>query len=293
MIRSMTGFGQVDHMIGDEPLEIEIRTVNHRHLDLRVRVPRFLAALEAKVKGHIRERLERGRVEVHIGTAGHVSASRELHVDLDLADQYKEAIDTLSGRYDLDSVLSAQDLLGMAGVVSFVEPLRDETQLFEEVLGAVDRALQEVVAMRESEGRVLADELLGRLSVVEGLVRAFEARAGEVVAAVRLRLTRRMEQLELESGVVEPARLHQEIVLATDRLDITEELVRLHSHSAQFRAIIDEGGMAGRRLDFLIQEMARETNTVGSKASDAALSQDVVELKTELERLREQVQNVE
>jgi uncharacterized protein (TIGR00255 family) len=184
-------------------------------------------------------------------------------------------------------------LLEMPGVASFVEPPVDEQALREGLFGAVDRALESVRSMREAEGRVLSAELEGRLSKIEVLVCEFEERSAEVVEAVRDRLSRRMEQLELESGVTDTARLHQEIVLATDRLDITEELVRLRSHVEQFRTILAEGGTVGRRLDFLIQEMSREANTVGSKANDAPLAQDVVELKAELERMREQVQNIE
>ena len=147
--------------------------------------------------------------------------------------------------------------------------------------------------MRSAEGEVLRRELEARLDTVDALSVRFEARSEEVVEAVREKWKRRLEQLEMETQVVDPGRLHQEIVLASDRLDITEELARIRSHAAQFRSILAEDSAAGRRLDFLLQEMAREANTVGSKASDALLAQDVVELKTELERMREQVQNLE
>jgi uncharacterized protein (TIGR00255 family) len=150
--------------------------------------------------------------------------------------------------------------------------------------------------MRSQEGASLASEIEGRLDRVEALAEAFEKRAGEVVQAARQRLQRRAEQIRQEVGLLDEARLHQEIVIAADRLDIAEELVRLRSHVQQFRetlAAADRGHPVGRRLDFLLQELGREANTVGSKASDAPLAQDVVELKTELERIREQVQNVE
>jgi len=148
--------------------------------------------------------------------------------------------------------------------------------------------------MRRSEGAALATELESRLVTVEGLVATLQGRSSEVVEAAKERLRKRTEQIRQETGMLDEARLHQEIVIAADRLDITEELVRLRSHVDQFRSIIDaEGQPVGRRLDFLLQEMGREANTVGSKANDAPLAHTVVELKTELERIREQVQNVE
>lgn len=293
MIRSMTGFGSAEHEMDVNPLEIEIRTVNHRHLDVRVRFPRFLSALETDVKARVRDRLERGRVDIHIGFVGHAQLSPELAVDFDLAAQYRAAAEKLSKAHGVEEGMDARVLLEMPGVSSFVEPPIDENALREGLFGAIDRALESVLSMREAEGRVLTEELKGRLSRIELLTGEFEERSAEVVELVRDRLSRRMKQLELESGVADTARLHQEIVLATDRLDITEELVRLRSHVEQFRAILAEGGTVGRRLDFLIQEMAREANTVGSKANDAPMSQDVVELKAELERMREQVQNIE
>jgi uncharacterized protein (TIGR00255 family) len=160
----------------------------------------------------------------------------------------------------------------------------------------VDTALEVLDAMRITEGAALERDLLERLDVVEGLARSLEARAGEVQAAVRERLRRRAEQLRQESGLFDEARLHQEIVLAADRLDVTEEIVRLRSHVEQFRRIAAEGGAGkpvGRRLDFLLQEFGREANTIGSKGSDAPIAHEIVELKAEIERLREQVQNVE
>jgi uncharacterized protein (TIGR00255 family) len=164
------------------------------------------------------------------------------------------------------------------------------------VTAAIDEAVTALIAMRAAEGLTLATEFEGRLSTIVDLACRFEARAGEVVDAAKQRLRKRAEQIQREVGPVDDARLHQEIVIAADRLDITEELVRLKSHVDQFRATLSSGGPGapvGRRLDFLLQELGREANTVGSKANDAPLAQDVVELKTELERIREQVQNVE
>ncbi len=293
MSRSMTGYGRASVDFQSTPIEIEIRTVNHRHLDVRVRLPRSFGALDAPIKARVREYLDRGRVDVSLSFGDGEPLTPRLHVDMALAGQYQAAAKQLSAEHGVDVGLDAGGLLSMSGVVTFSEPWADDETLAASVLEGVSRALQGVSEMRGAEGEVLCRDLETRLDTVEALAIRFESRSGEVVEAVREKWTRRLEQLEMETHVVDPGRLHQEIVLASDRLDITEELARIRSHVSQFRGILAEDSAVGRRLDFLLQEMAREANTVGSKASDALLAQDVVELKTELERMREQVQNLE
>jgi len=181
-------------------------------------------------------------------------------------------------------------------VVRTAEPALPAEVLERELPAAVGRALDSLDAMRTREGESLARDLRGRLARVCELGESIAARSGEVQEAVRDRLRKRAESLRQETGLLDEARLHQEIVLAADRLDVTEEVVRLRSHAAQFESILDEASAdrpVGRRLDFLLQEMGREANTIGSKSADAPVAHQVVELKTELERLREQVQNVE
>jgi uncharacterized protein (TIGR00255 family) len=293
MTRSMTGFGRAAVELEAAGLEVEIRCVNHRHLDVRVRLPRAFAALEASVVGRVRECLARGRVEVGISFAGQRPPTPEVHVDLELAGRYFESVEALAARHDLPSGLDAAGLLGLPGVATPIELRRDEDSVQAPLLRGVDGALEGVVAMREAEGQALARELFLRLDRVEKLAVRFEERSGEVLEAVREKWKRRAEEFETGALPLEPARLHQEIVLASDRLDITEELARLRSHVVQFREFLAAESAVGRKLDFLLQEMAREANTVGSKASDAPMASDVVELKTELERMREQVQNIE
>lgn len=189
-------------------------------------------------------------------------------------------------------------LLAFPGVTRFVDVGLAEDEVVEALRTGVSAALERLVAMRMEEGAALATEFEGRLARILELVDFFEARAEQVVEAAKERLHKRTEQIRQETGVLDEARLHHEIVLAADRLDITEELVRLRSHVAQFRALLAADADAGdepvgRRLDFLLQEMGREANTIGSKANDAPQAHQVVELKAELERIREQAQNVE
>lgn len=295
MIQSMTGFGRAAREQDGFSIEVEARSVNHRHLDLRVRLPRSLADLESPMKARAQGSLSRGKVDV---TVKLVMATAQSSVEIDelVANQYVEASRVLSERHGLAGQLGVAELLGMPGVTRVVETELDAEGL-EAVIGeAIEEAIAALIAMREAEGRSLATELEGRISRVDELAASFEARAGEVLAVAMQRLQKRAEQIKREVGLLDDARLHQEIVIAADRLDITEELVRLRSHVVQFRETMGSAGQGqpvGRRLDFLLQELGREANTVGSKASDAPLAQDVVELKTELERIREQVQNVE
>jgi uncharacterized protein (TIGR00255 family) len=192
--------------------------------------------------------------------------------------------------------LAVADLLALPGVVRFQELELSAEALRGALLGALDAALDVLAAMRAAEGKALERDLRARLEVVSGLADSLEKRAGLVVEAARERLRRRTAQLESETGLLDEARLHQEIVLTADRLDVTEEIVRLRSHLEQFELLVEAGAPenpVGRRLEFLLQELGREANTIGSKASDAPVAHLIVELKNELERLREQVQNIE
>jgi len=298
VIYSMTGFGRASREVEGLGLEVEVRSVNHRHLDLRIRLPRVLVDQETAIKKQIQGELSRGKVDVTVSLSTS-AATATLEIDEGIAAQYVTASEALRERHSLGADgggLDVAALLALPGVTRVVETVLDAEVLIGPLGDAVIEATEALIAMRAAEGESLAVELEGRLARVAELAAAFEARAGEVVAVAKQRLRKRSEQIEREVGLLDEARLHQEIVIAADRLDITEELVRLQSHVAQFRETLASGGRGhpvGRRLDFLLQELGREANTVGSKANDAPLAQDVVELKTELERIREQVQNVE
>jgi uncharacterized protein (TIGR00255 family) len=298
VIYSMTGFGRARREIEGLGLEVEVRSVNHRHLDLRVRLPRVLIDQETAIKKRLQANLSRGKVDVTVSLTSSAT-TRMLEIDEDIAAQYVAASEALRARHSLGAdgqTLEVAALLALPGVTRVVETEVESEGLVGPLRDAVEEATAALVSMRATEGEALSVEIEGRLGHVEELAAAFEARAGEVLAVAKQRLHKRAEQIKREVGLLDEARLHQEIVIAADRLDITEELVRLQSHVAQFRETLqsaDRDHPVGRRLDFLLQELGREANTVGSKANDAPLAQDVVELKTELERIREQVQNIE
>ncbi len=295
MIYSMTGFGRARREVDGIGLEVEVRSVNHRHLDLRIRLPRILADEETAIKKRIGVGLSRGKVDVTVNLTM-TAAAPILEIDEGIATQYVEASKLLRERHSLGDPIDVASLMSLPGVTRVIEAEVEAEGLVAPLGEAIDEALAEMVAMRAAEGESLAAELDGRLARVEELAADFRSRSDEVVAVARQRLKKRAEQIKRDVGLLDEARLHQEIVIAADRLDITEELVRLQSHVTQFGETVNSAGLGqpvGRRLDFLLQELGRETNTVGSKANDAPLAQDVVELKTELERIREQVQNIE
>ena len=299
MIHSMTGFGRARFEVEGRAFEIEIRTVNHRHVDIRVRLPRFLAEGEPKVKSIIQKGLGRGKVDVTIASATDSTdegVSTLVKIDQDLASRYLEAAQSLSAKEGISLGLDVATLMTLPGVVKTFEAEGAPEALDSSLGQGVIEALAALVAMRASEGERLGEELLGRLSTIEDLVDDLSSRSASVLEAAKERLRKRTDQIRQETGLLDEARLHQEIVIAADRLDVTEELVRLKSHIEQFRLFLggtSEDGPVGRRLDFLLQEFGREANTIGSKANDASIAHQVVELKGEIERIREQVQNIE
>jgi uncharacterized protein (TIGR00255 family) len=291
----MTGFGRASFQLDERPCDVEVRSVNHRYLDVRVRLPRLLAAFEGDVRAEIQARFGRGKFDLSVNTPGGALGNSRVDVDIDAARRYLEAAEALS-REGVEGCLDLGTLLGLPGVSRFVEPELAAGALRGALFGALEAALEALEKMRATEGASLQADLLERVADVERRAGVLEARSGEVQQAVRERLRRRAVQLEQEIGLLDEARLHQELVLAADRLDITEEAVRLRSHVEQFRCIVQEGDAGkpvGRRLDFLLQEFGREANTIGSKGSDAPIAHEIVELKAQIERLREQVQNVE
>jgi len=295
VIRSMTGFGRSRFEIEGQPFDCELRSVNHRYLDVRVRLPRRLGHGEAELRARLQERVARGKVDLTVAQPETGAAAPRLEVDADAARQYAAAAEKLRSA-GIGGDLDVATLLALPGVARLGEPALSSEESLRALLAAVDEATAALDAMREAEGAALERELHTRLRAVRELVQAVDERSHTVQAAVRERLARRIEKLQRETGFLDEGRLHQEVALAADRMDVTEELVRLRSHVEQFEAILASarpGEPVGRRLDFLLQELAREANTVGSKAGDAPIAHRVVELKTEIERIREQVQNVE
>lgn len=296
MIRSMTGFGAASFHAEGGGFQLEIRSVNHRHLDVKVRVPRILSSLEPDLRARIQERFDRGKIDCTVSAAEAGALEPTLQIDREAVRGYLEAARSLADEEGVGGELDVAALLALPGVARLTEPVVEVELLHPPIHGALEEAMDALEGMRAAEGAAIERDFGSRLDRVAELADALEERAGDVQAAVRARLERRMQKLQSETGLEDPARLQQELMMAADRLDVTEEIVRLRSHVDQFRATLAASGPGrpvGRRLDFLLQELSREANTVGSKGADAPVAHLVVDLKTELERLREQVQNVE
>jgi uncharacterized protein (TIGR00255 family) len=290
-MRSMTGFGLGEAQLATGKLAVEIRGVNHRFLDVRVRLPRELADLATFVEQLAREKLTRGRYEVAVRVEG--PALGALAIDRDRARAAYKALcelrDELAPGSEVPlSVLGAMPDLFVSTVEREIERLHGATR------AAFEAAILALDGMRRKEGAALRDDLVRRLDRVKTLAREVEKRAPEVIDAHRKRLRDRAERLRASTELdVDAARLEQEIAMFAERSDVCEELTRLESHCTQFASLLQADEPIGRRLDFLLQEMAREANTVGAKSPDAPIAHAVVEVKAEIERMREQVQNVE
>lgn len=305
-MRSMTGFGvgeatltamtrssqhAQESVAGSDKITIEIRAVNHRFLDVRVRGPSELPDVANIVENIARERLSRGRFDISIRLDGAMLGS--MVIDLDRARTVFAALTALRDELAPNSEVP----LSLLGAVPdlFVPSIEREREALRASLSAAfDAALKSLDEMRLREGLSLAEDLVRRLTTIRRLMQTVGTRAPLVVETYKKRLKERSDRLRLASDVeIDAGRLEHEIALFADRIDIAEELTRLESHSTHFESLLRSEDSVGRRLDFLLQEMAREANTIGSKSQDVAIAHAVVELKAEIERMREQVQNVE
>ncbi|CEP69462.1 Conserved hypothetical protein CHP00255 [Moorella glycerini] len=292
MLNSMTGYGRGEASGTGRTVIIEIKAVNQRFLDVVIRLPRLYTALEEKIRQVIKNSLSRGRVEVMVSISEENVEKRPLTVDMGLAMAYYNALKELAQNLAIPADITAEKLLAMPEVVKVAEPEWDEATLWPVVAGALEKALANLLAMRRAEGQRLQADLEERVAIVRRQVEAIRERAPEVPREYAERLKERVA--ELTGGLaLDPGRLEMEVALLAERADITEEIIRLLSHLEQMATAMAGAEPAGRRLDFILQEMWREINTIGSKASDLAISNLVVAVKGELEKMREQVQNVE
>jgi uncharacterized protein (TIGR00255 family) len=291
-MRSMTGFGSASRSEQGLALRAEVRAVNHKFLQLKLRLPDELAALEPEIEARVRERLERGAVNLNVSLDS-AAALAPLELDLALAQRYRELLDRLNYELRLEAKLGLDDIARLPGVFHSAADSKRVAEARSVLLAVVDAALESLAEMREREGAALAKDLASRGASIAALVARIRARMPTVVRTHQENLHRRVAELLGPGSNLAPTDLAREIALIADRLDVTEELTRLDSHLGQLGALCAKKAPVGRQLDFLVQEFLREANTIGSKCSDAEVAHAVVELKSEIERLREQVQNVE
>jgi len=288
----MTGYGRSEKEFRDYTALVEIRSVNSRYLDINLRIPDVLIPFENDLRKLIGEFFDRGQVSVKIILNGIEDKYSYLQVNKELLYHYQRLLQEIRDELQIDSAPTISDYLDLPDLITHEQELPDGEQIREHVDGILQQALEDVQQMRAREGESLQKDLLGRLRWLKEAVESIESKAARNVATVKQNLEARIQDL-VTDGTVEPDRLAQEVAYLADKMDITEETVRLKSHIDQFHDLLEADGSIGKKLDFLLQEMNREVNTIGAKANNTGISHIVVDCKNEVEKLREQVQNIE
>lgn len=289
-MNSMTGFGKGCFETDDKVYTIEVRSVNHRFIEVKMRLPRGLLSIEEKIDKAIKSTFKRGTFSIYLDIRNNGSSPSDLEVDLGIAESYFLAGEKVKDHLNLSSSLSLQDILRYPEVVKTHSP--EEETLWPAISQALEEALEKMGEMRGLEGESLKKDLLGRLAFVSETVEVISQDSLDVVKDYQIRLRERIEEL-LDKVPVNEDRIAYEVAAFADKSSITEEIVRLRVHIEQFGLLLADKEAVGRKLDFLIQEMNREINTIGSKSNVTAIAAAVVTLKSELEKIREQVQNIE
>ncbi len=292
MIQSMTGFGRCQKTLGSRDITVEIKAVNHRYLEFSSRLPRSLGFIEDKLKAQVQSRIARGKVEVSVTVAEQKGSASRVTLNEGLALSYLEELRIFARKNGLTDDLTLSDFCRLPDLFTTRMAEVDEDALWRDISETADGALDSFIAMRRREGEKLSADLAAKLYNILTLVEAVERRSPETVEAYRQRLYKKLGEL-LADRQIDDSRVLTEAALFADKVTVDEETVRLRSHIDQFRHILTLEEPVGRKLDFLVQEMNREANTIGSKAQDAEMARIVVELKSEIEKVREQIQNIE
>jgi len=294
MIRSMTGFGRMEGTAAGKRIQVEMKSLNHRYLEISLRMPAALAALEMEIKKRIGERFTRGKIEVFIrmGNNGGMEDSPPMILNLPLARQYYALLTQIREELRLSGEVTLEMMAGFRELYLPGEAEENLPALWEGLEPLLVETMDRLAAMRNAEGEALGRDMAERMAVVGRLLQDIARRSPEVVREYRQRLADRVQELT-QGMVIDEARLHQEVAILAEKSDITEEVVRMKSHAGQFMEFLAGGEAVGRKMDFLIQEMNREVNTIGAKSQDGEIARLVIEIKSELAKLREQIQNVE
>ncbi|MDN5347332.1 MAG: hypothetical protein PWP65_896 [Clostridia bacterium] len=292
MIASMTGYGRGEAAGAGKLVIVEMKSVNQRFLEVVVRLPRPYLSLEEKVRSFIKEKLNRGHVDVFVSIEEENKEKRQILIDKALVIAYYNALKEIAQNLAIAEDITASRLLGYPGVIQEAMPEWEEESLWPVVASALNEAVAGLLSMRRAEGKKLEADLLARVAKLKNLIEIIRQRAPQVPELFRRRLEENLQPI-IQAGTLEPGRLEMEVALLAERCDISEEIVRTESHLSQIRAALQAPGPIGRRLEFLLQEIFREVNTIGAKANDLEISHLVVEIKSELEKIREQIQNIE
>lgn len=292
MIRSMTGYGRYCQSFEGREVTVEVRSVNNRYLDCNVKLPRAFGYAEDSVKQLVKSHVSRGKVDVFISVSNAGGEEVKITLNRPVLEGYLAAMRTIAGEYAVRDDISVNALSRLPDVFLVEKPEMDEEARAKELLDTAAVALDHYDAMRETEGAAMKRDLFSRRETILSLVERVEARSPVTIAEYRARLQNKMQEV-LASTTIDEGRILTEAAIFADKIAVDEETVRLRSHLDQMASMLESGGAVGRKLDFLLQEMNREANTIGSKGNDLEQARAVVEIKAELEKIREQVQNIE
>lgn len=292
MLVSMTGYGRCERIVGNKKITVELKSVNHRFSDYNIKVPRQYGFLEDRVRKALSEKIARGKVDAYVSIESCGEADKVVSVDEELAGNYVDLLRSLAEKFNLTDDLSVSAIASFSDIFRSEQKRDDEDEIWELTRPIVDDALDSFTAMRRREGERIESDLRARVTYMGELVKSIDERSPKIVEEYKDRLYAKIKEV-LDGFEPDDARILTEVAIFADKVAVNEETVRLASHQEEFYAIMDSDEPAGRKLDFLIQEINREVNTIGSKASDLEVAKTVVTLKGEIEKLREQIQNIE
>ena len=292
MLKSMTGFGRGKYEIDGRSYLVEIKSVNHKYLETGIRLPRNLSFLEDNIKKYVSNNVSRGKIDISVSFVNMSSKGINIGINQDLAMQYLKEINELAEKAGLKNQISVMDITRLPEVLAVQNDADDEELLWGELKIALDEAINNFVEMRKAEGKHIADDLENRIKLISDKTEEVAKLSSGLVEEYIVKLEERIKEL-LKTDVVDQSRLAQEVVIFSDKCSVQEEITRLKSHTKQFLFTIEKDGPVGKYLDFIVQEMNRETNTIGSKANKLEITNLVIEMKTIIEDIREQIQNVE
>lgn len=292
MIKSMTGFGREQTSVNNRDILVEIRSVNNRYYDFSARLPRAYGYLEEKLKSFLQGSISRGKVEVSVSIYNNENKDEEIEVNMFVAKGYINALRQANTELSLDDDITLSQICRFSDIFNVKKVIEDEEVIWNSVKEVAAVALSKFVSMRETEGQKMHDDVTERLSYIEKLVNEVEKRSPEVTENYKTRLFTKLKDV-LSDNNIEEQRILLEAAIFSEKTAVDEETVRLKSHIEQFRTFLNSDEPIGRKLDFLVQEMNREANTIGSKSQDLDITRIVVEIKSEIEKIREQIQNIE
>ena len=292
MLKSMTGFGRMQEVINNREILVEIKAVNHRYYEFNSRVPRAYGYLDEKLKGFLNGRVSRGKVEVSISIFNQEGSDAAIEINRSIAEGYVSALRSVSDELNLRDDLSLSSIMRLPDIFNVVKTAEDEEVIWQDVKTVASKALDKFIDMRETEGQKMYEDISSRLDFIESVVGEVEKRSPEVTELYREKLYSKIKEI-VDDRNIDEARILTEAAVFSEKTAVDEETVRLRSHIAQYRSLLNSEEPVGRKLDFLTQEMNREVNTIGSKGQDLEITKMVVDLKSEIEKIREQIQNIE